>query len=262
MYGKPRGLGAVSMSAAMLSGSISSTAVEEVKPFGWVRSFVNWMWHSSPKTAGVSVVAAPSVAHHARGVSLLGTQSKITDESIEKIARETREDKNQDITTSDAWARMEDDDDHEVKRMKSRDVSERADVHGKMHHDTKEQLLSRGQTHISNVWSALEQQDNSIESSLQNEDLTEYRHLNGLQEQYMDRLSAQVRKAEADTLQRAPRPLLTHSDHTIGSKTLHDSWRALETQDDHNFQRIRQDPDLQMLQVDDRHHPNEIAMAQ
>lgn len=161
------------------------------------------------------------------------------------------------ISISESFGDLERQDEDDQERVEHEDATARTDAQTQeaVPKESPEQLKNR-QVHISNVFSALEEEDDQIQSSLQNtDDLSEYSRLSNLQDTSMSMLSAEL--SRADKIQRAPRPLLKRDDRSFEAKQMHDPWRALEKQDLETESRVKRNPSLRLLQKSDtveRHH--------
>lgn len=133
--------------------------------------------------------------------------------------------------------------------MQHRDEAARikAETPAAAHYLSKDEMAKREKLHVSNFWTALEQQDGAIEDSLSSSDsLGEYNQLTAIQD---EKVNAAVHQMENEA---PPVQNFLHHKHHDAKYTLtaiHDPWEKLEDVDARTEKAIHANPDLQMMQM-------------
>lgn len=222
---------------------VAQTASSEPREtnWGWVKSMFFWCIGESTTTAPPSTSPVPS------------TQAPVDQhwetQDVERTQRMQKRDHLRVLHVGDEWERLEQEDEADETSVQHRDEAARikAETPAAAHYLSKDEMAKREKLHVSNFWTALEQQDGAIEDSLSSSDsLGEYNQLTAIQD---EKVNAAVHQMENEA---PPVQNFLHHKHHDAKYTLtaiHDPWEKLEDVDARTEKAIHANPDLQMMQM-------------
>lgn len=251
--GKPAKTMDLSGDNTAMAPQLSVAQVSERKPPTWWSSLISWFTGTPAEAPLPKPVQKRASLLDARKIRKQVVHAK-QNSSLTALA--AFDDSQHTISISESFGDLERQDEDDEIKVEHEDAAARTDAETKepVPQESPEQLKQR-QVHISNVFSALEEEDDQITASLQNtDDLSEYSRLSNLQDSSMAKLSAEL--THADKMQRSPRPLLKREDKSFEAKPMHDPWRTLEKEDLETESKLKRNPNLRMLQMSDsiQHH--------
>lgn len=213
-------------------------------PLGWLSSIISW-FSGEPVTTS-HPLAAPQVKQ---------TPSKAlmwVKQDSERTATAANEEHQHILEVNDAWRELEQSDLHEEDVVRSEDAAERhrAETVESPHKPTATELKGRHGPQIHGFWGALEKEDETIQQTVQSDDLVKMAELEQDEDSQVSKASAQL-----DNQKRASGG--TNPRQTVNRLAIHEPWLTRENKDRAVEQRLHDDPDLQMFQLRTSHHQQE-----
>lgn len=210
-------------------------------PLGWLSSIMSW-FSGEPATTPHHLAPPPAKQMPSEALTWVKQDS-------ERTATAAQEEHQHIVQVNDAWRELEQSDLHEEDVVRSEDAAERhrAQVAELPHKPSATELKGRHGPQIHGFWGALEKEDETIQQTVQSDDLVKMAQLEQDEDSQVSRASAQLDNSKGASV-------ATKSRKADNRLAIHEPWLTRETKDKAVEQRVHDDPDLQMLQLRTSHH--------
>lgn len=241
---------ATELATATLAPAAAAGTAEPAPP---ALSFVGWLWSEVTSLFGRKAAVAPAPARPEAflppAAAIRGRPYKdVQGQRIDRTSLAASVDAARvGAPVSSSWAQIEDEDNEQQDRVRREDVTARvaAAAREAPRQPTATELMERRSTHIGGFWAALEQEDGEIESSMDDENLSRFQHLQGLQDEQVKRAVDTIANEGDMTNKRH----LRSGERAFEAKEIHDPWEKQEKVDRETEEQVRRNKDLQMMQL-------------